>query len=64
MRSSSGALLHRHAGILETQKVTLAGFRILDPRGVVIAGRDEAGRSRRGLRAGISGSVRTRGALE
>src|SRR5207237_6447377 len=29
--------------ILETQKVTLAGFRILDPRGVVIAGRDEVG---------------------
>jgi len=31
--------------ILETQKVTLAGFRILDPRGVVIAGRDEIGQS-------------------
>lgn len=31
--------------ILETQKVTLAGFRILDPRGVVIAGRDEVGQS-------------------
>ncbi len=31
--------------ILETQKVTLAGFRILDPNGVVIAGRDEVGRS-------------------
>src|SRR3954465_5508879 len=31
--------------ILETQKVTLAGFRILDPRGVVIAGRDELGQS-------------------
>src|SRR4051812_40539082 len=31
--------------ILETQKGTLAGFRILDPRGVVIAGRDEVGQS-------------------
>ncbi|WP_316167564.1 MULTISPECIES: sensor histidine kinase [unclassified Bradyrhizobium] len=31
--------------LLETQKVTLAGFRILDPHGVVIAGRDEVGQS-------------------
>ncbi len=31
--------------ILDTQKVTLAGFRILDPNGVVIAGRDEVGQS-------------------
>ena len=31
--------------VLETQKVTLAGFRILDPRGVVVAGRDEVGQS-------------------
>jgi signal transduction histidine kinase len=31
--------------ILETQKVTLAGFRILDLQGVVIAGRDEVGQS-------------------
>src|SRR5882672_6851902 len=31
--------------ILETQKVTLAGFRILDSRGVVIAGRQEMGQS-------------------
>ncbi|MBR1203861.1 MULTISPECIES: ATP-binding protein [unclassified Bradyrhizobium] len=31
--------------ILETQKVTLAGFRILDPQGVVIAGRQEVGQS-------------------
>ncbi len=31
--------------ILDTQKVTLAGFRILDPQGVVIAGRAEAGQS-------------------
>jgi len=29
----------------ETQKVTLAGFRILDPQGVVIAGRQEVGQS-------------------
>ena len=31
--------------ILDTQKVTLAGFRILDSRGVVIAGRAEVGQS-------------------
>src|SRR5215472_6148644 len=31
--------------IAETQKVTLAGFRILDPKGVVIAGREEVGQS-------------------
>ena len=31
--------------ILDTQKVTLAGFRMLDPHGVVIAGRDEVGQS-------------------
>ena len=31
--------------ILDTQKVTLAGFLILDPRGIVIAGRDEVGQS-------------------
>jgi two-component system, OmpR family, sensor histidine kinase CreC len=31
--------------ILDTQKVTLAGFRILDPQGVVIAGRAEVGQS-------------------
>src|SRR5262245_1686847 len=31
--------------IAETQKVTLAGFRILDPQGVVIAGREEVGQS-------------------
>ena len=31
--------------VRETQKVTLAGFRILDPHGVVIAGRDEMGKS-------------------
>lgn len=31
--------------VLETQKVTLAGFRILDPNGVVIAGRHEVGES-------------------
>jgi two-component system sensor histidine kinase CreC len=31
--------------MLQTQKVTLAGFRILDPHGVVIAGRRETGMS-------------------
>src|SRR6267154_2186188 len=31
--------------ILETQKVTLAGFRILDPHGIVVAGRQEVGQS-------------------
>ena len=31
--------------IRETQKVTLAGFRLLDPQGVVIAGRQEVGQS-------------------
>jgi signal transduction histidine kinase len=31
--------------IMETQKVTLAGYRILDPHGVVIAGRQEVGQS-------------------
>ncbi|WP_433996271.1 ATP-binding protein [Bradyrhizobium jicamae] len=31
--------------IRETQKVTLAGFRILDPNGTVIAGRQEVGQS-------------------
>ncbi len=31
--------------IAETQKVTLAGFRILDPNGVVIAGKEEVGQS-------------------
>jgi signal transduction histidine kinase len=36
----------RLSGILsETQKTTLAGFRLLDPSGVVIAGRDEVGQS-------------------
>ncbi|MBZ9796947.1 sensor histidine kinase [Mesorhizobium sp. ES1-4] len=36
----------RLSGILDaTQKTTLAGFRLLDPRGVVIAGRDEIGQS-------------------
>ena len=29
----------------DTQKVTLAGFRVLDPHGVVIAGREETGQS-------------------
>lgn len=31
--------------IVETQRVTLAGFRLLDPRGIVIGGRDELGLS-------------------
>jgi signal transduction histidine kinase len=31
--------------IIDTQKVTLAGYRILDPHGVVIAGRQEVGQS-------------------
>lgn len=31
--------------LVATQKVTLAGFRLLDPQGVVIAGRGEVGQS-------------------
>lgn len=31
--------------LVEAQRVTLAGFRLLDPRGVVIAGREEVGQS-------------------
>ncbi|QGM48071.1 HAMP domain-containing protein [Methylocystis heyeri] len=31
--------------LAETQRMTLAGFRLLDPNGVVIAGREEVGRS-------------------
>lgn len=31
--------------LLQTQRLTLAGFRVLDPKGVVIAGRTEKGRS-------------------
>lgn len=31
--------------LIETQKITLAGFRILDPFGIVIAGRSEIGQS-------------------
>ena len=31
--------------LIETQKITLAGFRILDPFGIVIAGRNEIGQS-------------------
>ncbi|TIP35516.1 MAG: two-component sensor histidine kinase, partial [Mesorhizobium sp.] len=48
------------SGILdETQKTTLAGFRLLDPRGVVIAGGDEIGQSLSGVeevRAALSGA--------
>ncbi|RWP60857.1 MAG: HAMP domain-containing protein [Mesorhizobium sp.] len=44
----------RLSGILaETQKTTLAGFRLLDPKGVVIAGREEIG-----LSLGAVGEVR------
>lgn len=44
----------RLSGILaETQKTTLAGFRLLDPKGVVIAGREEIG-----LSLGAIGEVR------
>ncbi|TPI29420.1 HAMP domain-containing histidine kinase [Mesorhizobium sp. B3-1-6] len=47
-------------GILdETQKTTLAGFRLLDPRGVVIAGGDEVGQSLgeiEEVRAALSGA--------
>ena len=40
----------RLSGILDaTQKTTLAGFRLLDPRGVVIAGRNEVGQSLGGV---------------
>lgn len=40
------AIGSRRSGLLtETQKTTLAGFRLLDPRGVVIAGREEVGQS-------------------
>ncbi|WP_136616101.1 MULTISPECIES: sensor histidine kinase [Mesorhizobium] len=40
----------RLSGILDaTQKTTLAGFRLLDPRGVVIAGRGEVGQSLAGI---------------
>lgn len=53
--------------IRETQKVTLAGFRILDPRGVVIAGRQEIGQSlahieevAAALRGQYSAALRTR----
>ncbi|WP_430681821.1 ATP-binding protein [Mesorhizobium australafricanum] len=47
-------------GILdETQKTTLAGFRLLDPHGVVIAGGDEVGQSLGGVeevRTALSGT--------
>lgn len=49
----------RLSGILDaTQKTTLAGFRLLDPAGVVIAGRDEIGQSLAGVeevRAALAG---------
>lgn len=50
-----------------TQRVTLAGFRILDPSGIVIAGREEVGRSlahvyevRNALKGRYSSVLRTR----
>ncbi len=44
--SAFAALGERLAPVLvEVQRVTLAGFRLLDPRGVVIAGREEVGQS-------------------
>jgi signal transduction histidine kinase len=35
--------------LLATQRMTLAGFRLLDPNGVVVAGRDEVGMSLAGI---------------
>ncbi|GGF19524.1 two-component sensor histidine kinase [Aliidongia dinghuensis] len=40
---------HLAALAAETQKTTLTGFRILDPQGVVIGGREEMGRSLAGV---------------
>jgi signal transduction histidine kinase len=58
----------RLSGILDaTQKTTLAGFRLLDPRGVVIAGRSEIGQSlaevqevREALGGGYASALRLR----
>jgi len=44
--------------IVETQKVTLAGFRILVPRGVVIAGRNEVGQSLAHYRGSATGAAK------
>jgi signal transduction histidine kinase len=53
--------------LVATQYVTLAGFRLLDPRGIVIAGRDEVGRSlahleevAEALQGRFSGALRVR----
>ena len=46
--------------LVATQNVTLAGFRLLDPNGIVIAGRDEVGLSLahlRGSRRGAAGPL-------
>ena len=53
--------------LLATQNVTLAGFRLLDPNGIVIAGRDEVGLSlahlsevAQALQGHFSGALRAR----
>ena len=53
--------------LIATQNVTLAGFRLLDPNGIVIAGRDEIGLSlahleeiREALQGRFSGALRVR----
>jgi signal transduction histidine kinase len=53
--------------LIATQNVTLAGFRLLDPNGIVIAGRDEVGLSlahleevAEALRGQFSGALRVR----
>jgi signal transduction histidine kinase len=53
--------------LMETQYVTLAGFRLLDPNGIVIAGREEVGLSlahleevREALQGRFSGALRVR----
>ena len=53
--------------LVATQKVTLAGFRLLDPNGIVIAGRDEVGLSladleevHEALQGHFSGALRVR----
>jgi signal transduction histidine kinase len=53
--------------LLATQNVTLAGFRLLDPNGIVIAGREEVGLSlahleevREALQGRFSGALRVR----
>ncbi len=55
------------ADLIATQNVTLAGFRLLDPNGVVIAGREEVGLSlahleevKQALQGRFSGALRVR----